>query len=147
MLEFFVCIKQNAELGQRSRPNLNDVRLALAEFGISARDLETYLETLAANRRILYDFRIFLKYSLTAIPRRLGSRPQTKTAVKMDPDFTFQDFRYEKTKSKPAYVSVYCPVFPSSHTFKFSKVGYWFVLLIILHLEASTRARKECGEA
>ncbi len=43
-------MKGYAELGQRSRPNTNDIRLALSEFGYSAADLVGYLDELKEHR-------------------------------------------------------------------------------------------------
>jgi hypothetical protein len=43
-------MKEYAELGQRSRPNTNDLRLALAEFGYSIPDLAEFLKELKEYR-------------------------------------------------------------------------------------------------
>ena len=46
-------MKGYAELGQRSRPNTNDLRLSLSEFGFSVADLAKFVEYLKDHRMSL----------------------------------------------------------------------------------------------
>ncbi len=66
------------------------------------------------------------------LPVRLGSSLTSKTVV--DPDFAHEEFQYDKPPEAPDSIPMFCPPFPSVHTFKFSKVLMHIIEFIVVKI-------------
>ncbi|KNC97323.1 uncharacterized protein SPPG_07252 [Spizellomyces punctatus DAOM BR117] len=110
MEELFTRIHMYCEHSTRTKPNLNDVRLGLADMGLDVGDLAAYVDTLKQKGRI-----------------ESVSDYADKT-VKPDPvsSLFFQEDRFKYVSEpppRPSSIPSHLPPFPSPHTFVANKIS------------------------